>query len=697
MSGDCFNITRQISPGEFEVDAQHSSLILHYSSQVDVLAVPHYDLVASRTKQKQIQIAFTGLTGSSDLEEVADSLLGQSELLPASRRAPLLKALSDLRSDIGRARPQISLLSDPHPRSVKSKKLEKADIRNGGAPQLAVTLSKAEVDNILHSALEKIHWGDDSACLKTLQELVEISQYDRNLSLVIQHEPLINTLVNKLKTFATSNLPACICIVAVFEKMSYFANYQTEIARLKIGAMCLSLLHAQVRLASVAAQSLAGPAKSAYLQTQNQLLKLIVSLLFNIAEGPSAMRKMVNKDIISPLTSVLKRTSGELVALALRFLRKVANVPVNWPDVTYEPITEAIGAKVLAWRLDDPQTRARALAVIREAIELLYTFSFHAETIAEFKKFKIFAMLASFTAVPELRMPMIKFFYKCSTLENLDEYFRDSDLLKMLITASASAAEDRLLALIVLGKLSVDKECAKTIATSPSFTSDNVRSMFVQATQRQSPENRLILKMLRNIADAQPTLVDGLDQDIITAVVRNSQNLDGLSDIISIANRSKMNSARAKTFATHKEFVTVLAGCLSNQRAPPQLQLEGVMFVAAVVLYSDAAKALGAWVVGCVVTIFLGNPDDADIQAQCMFAFYRFICHAESRSALVANRGIVNAVIRHSASRNSVLAGMGNAVLEALVSFDKEWSEKIRRPRYESFNQEWIKSMRVAL
>jgi hypothetical protein len=55
--------------------------------------------------------------------------------------------------------------------------------------------------------------------------------------------------------------------------------------RLKIGAMCLSLLHAQVGLAAVAAKSLAAPAKAAYLQAQNQLLRLIVSLLFNIAEG----------------------------------------------------------------------------------------------------------------------------------------------------------------------------------------------------------------------------------------------------------------------------------------------------------------------------------------------------------------------------------------------------------------------------
>jgi hypothetical protein len=200
------------------------------------------------------------------------------------------------------------------------------------------------------------------------------------------------------------------------------------------------------------------------------------------------------------------------------------------------------------WRVDDPQTRARGLAGVREGIELLYSFSFHAEPIAEFKKLKIFGILASFTTIPELRMPMIKFFHKCSTVESLNEFFRNGDLLKMMIAPSSSDAEDRLLALILPGKLLVDNKCAKAIAMSPKFTQENVRSMFLQARQRPTPENMLILKMLRNIGDVQPTLVDWLDQEIIRAVVSNAQNCDGLSDIMSIANRAKMSSAWAKLF-----------------------------------------------------------------------------------------------------------------------------------------------------
>jgi hypothetical protein len=77
-----------------------------------------------------------------------------------------------------------------------------------------------------HDALQKIHRSDDGACSSTLQQPVEISQYDRNLSSVIQHEPLTNTVVNKLEKFAMSNFPARICIFGICGKMSHFANYQ---------------------------------------------------------------------------------------------------------------------------------------------------------------------------------------------------------------------------------------------------------------------------------------------------------------------------------------------------------------------------------------------------------------------------------------------------------------------------------------
>jgi hypothetical protein len=681
---DCYNVTRQVIPGELEPSPRTSSLIVHYKIQVDVVDA-RYNLVASRSKPKQIQLSFVGLTPGTDAEEIADSLVGQSDLLPQSRRPALIKALASLIAEIGRCSPT----PDAPPARAAKPAPDTPSTR-----ELAVTLSTAEVDRLLHDALQKIHWGDESSCLKTLQQLVDISQFDRNLSIFIQHEPLMNTLINKLKTFASSSLPACICIIGIFEKMSYFSNYQESIGRFKIGAMSLSLLHAQVKLASVAVRKLQPQAKAAYLHTQNQLLSLVVSLLFNLSESASAMRKMVNKDVVAPLTLVLKRSHPDLVSISLKFLRRIALVPVTWPDITVDTITEIITTRILKWKTDDPETRMRVLQVLREAIELLFSFSFHPESIEEFKKNNIFVELAALAGTVELRAPLIKFFYKCATAENLDAYFRDTALLDMLISATTSRCDERLLSLVILMKLSNDPGCAATIAKSAIFTPDTLHTMFVQATDRQAPENKSLLRMIRNVADHQPSFVEGFDNEIVQAALKNAQNMEVLSDVFAISSRTKMSSARAKFFTSDKGFVVLLSKILSNKKALPQLQLECVMFVSSVILYSEPAKILGGPIVDGVVNVFTWSPDDLDIQTQCLFAFYRFICHTDSRSALVGRPGIVEAVIRHSSSRNPVLSGMANSVLEVLVTIEKEWSERIKRPRYMAFNDEWIRALK---
>jgi hypothetical protein len=37
---------------------------------------------------------------------------------------------------------------------------------------------------------------------------------------------------------------------------------------------------------------------------------------------------------------------------------------------------------------------------------------------------------------------------------------------------------------------------------------------------------------------------------------------------------------------------------------------------------------------------------------------------------------------------------MANSVLEVLVTIEKEWGERIKRPRYMAFNNEWNKALK---
>ena len=120
------------------------------------------------------------------------------------------------------------------------------------------------------------------------------------------------------------------------------------------------------------------------------------------------------------------------------------------------------------------------------------------------------------------------------------------------------------------------------------------------------------------------------------------------------------------------------------------------MFVSSLVLFSTPAKELAKNdIVNLVIAVFNRNRDEADIQAQCLFAFYRFIIHGETRKAFTAHPEIIDRVIELSGSNNQVVSDIAGHVLEALLIFDKEWTEKIKLPRFLAFNRDWVNIMHL--
>jgi hypothetical protein len=434
---------------------------------------------------------------------------------------------------------------------------------------------------------------------------------------------------------------------------------------------------------------------AAYLKSQNQLMKSVVSLLFNLSDNPGTMRKMVNKDIVTGLVALLDRRNADLLILSLRFLRKIALVPVNWSDIPYDQICIAILTNIFRWgEIRGTEGRAKRVTVLREAIELLYAFAFHFEAIETLSGSGIFEGIGRLVDIPELRSQLIRMFYKCSVADGNDEAFRNENILNLLISASTTDCEERLISLIVLSKLSLDKEIAGTIARSPLFTTENLIRMFNHATQGQSGENRALLKLIRNIADCQPELIKGFDNDVIAACGRNTEHQDCLADIFAVANRATMNGTRAKYFVSQAPLVQLMVSIIGNSQSLPQLQLECVMLIASLVLYSPCAQELQkVGIVDRLVVLFSNTPEELDLQTQCLFAFYRLVCHSATRTALLKHEEIVDLVIRHSRSHNAVLNGIANSVLDALVTFDRTFADTLRLPRFDAFNLEWIQAV----
>jgi hypothetical protein len=87
-------------------------------------------------------------------------------------------------------------------------------------------------------------------------------------------------------------------------------------------------------------------------------------------------------------------------------------------------------------------------------------------------------------------------------------------------------SDDRMVALIVLSKLSLDTDCSREVARSPLFTNNNVKSMFLHPTAAFTDDGHILLTLIRNVSNNQPDLIKGFDAETIAACQQKSGNPD---------------------------------------------------------------------------------------------------------------------------------------------------------------------------
>jgi hypothetical protein len=244
--------------------------------------------------------------------------------------------------------------------------------------------------------------------LRTVISFLSSLHYDTTQALVAQHETLMNALVNSLKTFAASSLPACIRIASIFERMSYFWYFADVLQRFKIGAMTLSLLPAQVALKNVADRNLGKEKPAAYLKNRtcscgSSCRWIALQPLRepqHDAEDGQGHRHSFGR---SPRAAQSRAPHHQS-----RFLCKIAMVPVNWSAVPYDQIG-VFAAQITKWRQANAQNgRHKRITAVRQAIELLCAFSFHPEATDCIRQSGAIVEAAQLSEVGELHSPLIK-------------------------------------------------------------------------------------------------------------------------------------------------------------------------------------------------------------------------------------------------------------------------------------------------
>jgi hypothetical protein len=553
-------------------------------------------------------------------------------------------------------------------------------------------MSPEQVDLILFEATRKSFSGSEKESIDILTQIADLAEWERNLILIVQNDTLMKTMANGLKKFAHTSLLACLKIMTIFERISTFQGFSEALKRLKIGSMCLSFLHAQIALTDVADKTFEKDKFVGYLKSHNQLMKLTISLLFNLADSPKSLRKMVNKDVMMPLSKLLERRSSDLVILILRFVRMIASQKDFWDAVPCLEIASAIANFLIRPPSAVNQSaQSKFVRVAMEILDLLIVFASHndgMEALVESGLFERFELIAPFA---ELRPKLTRVLYAVSAEDC--EPFRKRPILEMLAEAVRLSGEEKLFAVAVLQRLSNDPECAAIASRCPVFAGGGLKGLFLEAVS-MPPESGSFLSLIRNLAEASPELVVGFDGEIVAACLGCQKNREFLRDLIAIASRSQMSPERARSFVRAQGFVQLLCRFVQTQGIGEQAMLDAAVLLSSLMMVADEEGVkVNLDLVTLVGRILLSHRADCGVQTQCMFTLARLTYHTGMRDRIFREPALLDAIVEASASKDAALKNAGTLVLDAGSCFSPEVREYLKRPRFDRFNSDWIQAM----
>jgi hypothetical protein len=367
----------------------------------------------------------------------------------------------------------------------------------------------------------------------------------------------------------------------------------------------------------------------------------------------------------------------------------------NWKDVPFHEVIHPIIRNFFQWATTiDSEHRSRQVSVLREALELLFAFSFHSEVIQIFRVSELFDALAALTDISELRFSIVRLFYQCFAVEQEIPPSSVNKCLNIIISAAVSSSEERLMSRFLLARLSFYHQCASEIAHSPLFTTESLRSIIVNDFSSANDEDAILLSLVRNVAEIQPELIRGLEPELLTASIRVQGDDERLADVLSVVNCAVITPESAELLLSSQPLFQRLIDALRNRKCTSQLQLEIVMFIAAVAVTEEIvilSQRFG--IMDLLIDLFLGYQDDLEMQTQCLFAFYRLIPYDEPRVRLLRRSEIFPIVARLALSNSSNVSGISYALVDAIELFDKNMALQLRFTMFDAFNAEWMEAI----
>uniref|UniRef100_A0A8C9FT32 Kinesin associated protein 3 n=1 Tax=Pavo cristatus TaxID=9049 RepID=A0A8C9FT32_PAVCR len=430
--------------------------------------------------------------------------------------------------------------------------------------------------------------------------ILQLARNPDNLEELLINETALGALARVLREDWKQSVELATNIIYIFFCFSSFSQFHGIITHYKIGALCMNIIDHELKRHELWQEELAKKKKADILlmdpenQTlkkdyektykkyqglvvkQEQLLRVALYLLLNLAEDTRTELKMRNKNIVHMLVKALDRDNFELLILVVSFLKKLSIFMENKNDMVEMDIVEKL-VKMVPCEHED---------LLNITLRLLLNLSFDTSLRNKMVQVGLLPKLTALLANENYKQVAMCILYHISMDDRFKSMFAYTDCIPQLMKMLFECPDER-----------VDLELISfRINLAANKRNDYVGDLAAQISNDE--EEEFVIECLGTLANL--TLPD-LDWELVL-----------------------------------KEYklVPYLKDKLKPGSAEDDLVLEVVIMIGTVSMDDSCAALLAkSGIIPALIELLNAQQEDDEFVCQIIYVFYQMVFHQATRDA----------------------------------------------------------------
>jgi hypothetical protein len=434
-----------------------------------------------------------------------------------------------------------------------------------------------------------------------------------------------------------------------------------------------------------------------------KMLFVAFCILLNLAEDVNVEKKMIKKELLQNLITMLDCTYNDLLILLVTFLKKCCIFEENKEAIKNMGIIDRL-AKFIP---------CSSPGLVNISLRLLFNLSFDADLREQMMRKGLVPKLINLLKTPNFRARVLKLLYhlssddRCKSMVTYTEGM--STLMGMVINFPQNNLPKELAALVV--NLSYNARNAELMISN--------RGLNHLMDRLENTTDPLLLKIIRNLTLWTFNQQQELEQPelqykwrglwsphirILLDLVTNS-NHDILVEIYGcLANLTifdlPANSSWPKLI-TEYNFITLFNKILVPGMAQNDLILEVIMLISSMCSDPKACDMIASSnLINVIYGTWKDKADDTEIRLQIIHLFFKLFQFQSSRDEAMYNTRIVVDIIDCLTHKNSRIREEADKVTDIVLEHDRredgelgQLGLQIRKKRFEGYNMQYIKQL----